>query len=490
MPILGDFLRGFVGGAVDIFYRRRVVDGTIPTTGPVLLVANHPNALLDPMVVQRSAGRRVRMLAKAPLFTMPGISILVKGLDCLPVYRAKDGADTSANAATFAAVSEALVAGDCVLIFPEGISHDEPSVQRLKTGAARMAIQGWRAGAKDLVVIPVGLVYADKLRYRSTAAVDIGAPIAVGDFVAVGDGPVAATDAADAADAANAVDAKNAENAENAENGENTENAENAENADRAAAVALTDAIARGLAKETVNLESWEDLRLLDAVDAIWRQQDPERARRIKSLADGVALLREHRSEDFDAFRARLSLWVDRMAALGLAPRDLGEVHLSASQQPARAAAFVARNVVAGVFGLPLAVFGAVFWAAPFWLVHTIYVVMRPERDTGATVKILGGMLFFPLWWLASVVVVGVFGSWWLAVLLAVVAPGAGLTSRHFFRRRSFALRQLLGVVSLWTKGRLGRDARRERDALCAELDGFGAWVEAHEKPRQGGGAF
>jgi len=438
VSVVGATLSLFVGGAVDLFYRRKLIDGAVPSTGPVLVVANHPNALLDPVIVMNSTPRRVRMLAKAPLFSMPGISLLVKGLDCLPVYRSKDGADTKANAATFEAVSAALVDGDCVLIFPEGISHDEPTVQPLKTGAARMALTAYRNGARDLVIVPVGLTYADKLRYRSTAAVDIGAPIVVGQHV---------DDATLAGDDAEAVRR-------------------------------LTSAIYEALLKETVNVESWEDLRLLDAVDAIWRQRDPERARRMKSLADGVALLRRDQPERLDAFRGRLSAWVDRLTEIGLAPRDLSETQLEAQAKPVRAAVFVLRQLVALVLGLPVAVVGAVFWAAPFWLVHLVWRLTGVERDTGATVKVLASMLFFPLWWLAATVAAAMTTGPWAALAIAIVSPPTGLLTRHFFRRRQFALRQLFGALLVATKGELGADARRERDALCAELDELGARVE------------
>ena len=439
---MGAALSFVVGSAVDVFYRRRVLDGHIPDAGPVLLVANHPNALLDPVLVMNSTRRRVRMLAKAPLFSMPGISILVKGLDCLPVYRAKDGADTAANAATFRAVEEALVAGSCVLIFPEGISHDEPGLQPLKTGAARMAIGAVRRGARDLVVVPVGLTYADKLRYRSTAAVDIGPPIKAADFIA-------STSAADD------------------------------DESDRDAARRLTDAIHRAILQETTNLQTWEDLRLLEAVDAIWRQRDPERVRRIKSLADGVALLRDDDAAGLDAFRGRLSAWVDRVERLGLTPRDLGEEHLAAQQKPIRAAAFVARQVVALVVGLPLATTGALFWAVPFWLVHLLWRLTGVEQDTGATVKVLASLVFFPLWWLVAVIGLAVAGHGTLAVAAGTLSPALGLMTRHFFRRRAFALRQMLGVVLLASKGRLGDEVRAERDALCTGLDALGARVEA-----------
>jgi 1-acyl-sn-glycerol-3-phosphate acyltransferase len=447
VDVIGAALSFVTGSAVDVFYRRRVIAGAIPATGPVLLVANHPNALLDPVVVQQaalsSAGRRVRMLAKAPLFTMPGVSLLVKGMDCLPVYRSKDGADTKANAATFAAVTDALKAGACVLIFPEGISHDEPAVQPLKTGAARMAFDAVENGAKALVVVPVGLSYADKLRFRSTAAVEIGAAIVVEGFVAGSDDDAA----------------------------------------ERDAVRALTARIDEGLRQVTVNLESWEDLPLLEAIDAIWRQDDPERSRRLKNLAAGTALLRQTDPARFDELRARLSDWLSRLQRFGLRPHDVAEGAVQARRDPVKLLQFLLRNFAAAMFAFPFALFGAAFWFVPFWAVHGVWKLSKAEADTGASVKVLAGLVFFPLWWAAAIAAAFFAAGPAAAAAAAVVAPGAGMTTRHFFRRRFFAVQQLATFLNLSLRGRLIEDLVRERDAFCRDFDDVAARVEAVRAP-------
>ena len=61
---------GLAGWAVSIFDQIEVRGSPIPG-GPVLVVANHQNALLDPLVIFRVAGRPTRPLARAPLFDQP-----------------------------------------------------------------------------------------------------------------------------------------------------------------------------------------------------------------------------------------------------------------------------------------------------------------------------------------------------------------------------------------------------------------------------------
>lgn len=420
-----------MGTAVDVFYRRRILPGgaRLPSRGPILVVANHPNALVDPVLIQtvlmRTAGRRMRPLAKATLFKTPFLSLLARGMEALPVYRSKDGFDTRQNAETFRAVEAALVQGAAVLIFPEGISHDEPEVQPLKTGAARMALRAFEQGAQELLIVPVGLSYADKLRFRSTAAVDIGQPIRVADFAAEGE----------------------------------------------AAVRPLTEAIFQGLRQVTLNLESWEDLPLLEAVDAIWRLSEPERVRRLKVLADATRQLRQQDRPYLDDLRARLSEWLLRLQRLGLRPGDLSEEALQARRNPLRVARFTLHNLAALLIGLPFAALGALCWCLPFYTVHLVWTLWRPERDVGATVKVLAALILYPLWYALVLLGAVQFLPWrgWLA--LALLAPPAGMMTRHFFRRRGFAIQQLATYLQLTLRGGLQANLVREKQAFYDEID-------------------
>ncbi len=121
------------------YYRMRSGGETVPRRGPVLLVANHPNSLLDPLLVAAVAGRPVRFLAKAPLFADWKIGWLIRAAGAIPVYRrADDPASMDRNEEMFRAVHAALAGGAAVGIFPEGLSHSEPALAPLRTGAARI----------------------------------------------------------------------------------------------------------------------------------------------------------------------------------------------------------------------------------------------------------------------------------------------------------------------------------------------------------------
>ena len=120
----------------------------VERSGPAILASNHIS-YLDPLTlayVANRRGRRVRFLAKAELFDKRILGSLLRGMQQIPVQRGH----TDAAAALDAAV-DALSAGECVAVFPEGtISLDlNPMVGR--SGTVRLAA---RCG---IPVTPVGL---------------------------------------------------------------------------------------------------------------------------------------------------------------------------------------------------------------------------------------------------------------------------------------------------------------------------------------------
>jgi len=168
-----------------IFFPRIEISniGRVPARGPVILVVNHPNGLIDPLFLLCLSPRPVSFLAKAPLFDMPVIGWFVKTLGSIPVYRRQDeGFVSEKNRQTFDRARAILAGGGVIAVFPEGASHDDPKLRPLKTGAARIALgANAAAGAGDapLSIAPMGIYYTAKGIFRSEALLYFGQPIAV-----------------------------------------------------------------------------------------------------------------------------------------------------------------------------------------------------------------------------------------------------------------------------------------------------------------------
>lgn len=150
--------------------------GRVPATGPVLIVASHFNGLLDPALVVATTPRMPRFLGASSFWRNPFLARLLDLTGTLPVNRREEGA-TGANVSVFEACHQALALGDVVALFPEGVTHDEPRLVELRTGAARIALGAREAGARGLKIVPIGLVYSAKTRPRSRALVRVGVPI-------------------------------------------------------------------------------------------------------------------------------------------------------------------------------------------------------------------------------------------------------------------------------------------------------------------------
>jgi 1-acyl-sn-glycerol-3-phosphate acyltransferase len=109
-----------VSFALRRFYRIERAGPPLPG-GPLLLVGNHPNALIDPALLIAVSTRPLTFLAKEPIFRMPLLGSLVRALGALPVVRAQDDPRRMReNLAALGTAAQGLASGRAVALFPEG----------------------------------------------------------------------------------------------------------------------------------------------------------------------------------------------------------------------------------------------------------------------------------------------------------------------------------------------------------------------------------
>jgi glycerol-3-phosphate O-acyltransferase / dihydroxyacetone phosphate acyltransferase len=426
-----------VGWAVGLFYD---VERSGPplVDGPVLVAANHPNALVDPLVVFRTGGRASRPMAKAPLFDQAVVGTVLRGLGGLPVYRREDDpALMHLNDRTFDAAVAALHAGQAVQIYPEGRSHSEPSLTPVRTGAARIALRAeaerdWTLG---LAIQPVGLTYARKHLFRGRVLAVYGEPFQVDDL------------------------------------------RELYQENEREAVRVLTDRIRSSLERLTLNFEYPEDRELVEVAERLYarekrlvrfRERDrwADRVPRMRRFAEGVRWLRAADPEWLDRILDSVRRYLRLLTLLGASEGDV---------PPRYKVGVVLRYSVRQLFMLvlvfPAALAGVLAWSVAFLATRRLTPRFRPKLDQIATYKIATALFVFPIWFALLVAAAWLIWGWVVALAALGVLPPLGLAAVAWREREGEVLEDLR-VFRRAVRLRRGRDRMREyRARLVAEFD-------------------
>ncbi len=428
--------------AVRVYYRFKV-EGRAPEAGPVLFVANHPNSLVDAMVVTAAAGRPVHFLAKATLFDEPLIGPLVRAGGAIPVYRRQDDPLlVDRNPDMFAEVHKVLAAGHAVGIFPEGLSHSEPSLARLRTGAARISIGAAEWMGVRFPIIPIGLVHRNKERFRSETLALIGPPVKWADLA-----------------------------------GHTEEDAD--------AVRDLTSRIERALRDVTVNVENLEERPVIECAEMIYSSEmglddSPEhRIPRVRQVSESFSRLRREDPDRVEGLYDDVEQFAWTLGVLGIQAR-----HLDRSVRLRSTVGWTLKVFGLLIIGGPISAAGHVMFYVPYRLTdwHATRPQIRVERQSSW--KLLGGFVIYSAWMFLLVLV-----AWWLigfraALAAAVSLPLLAIATQFVRERWRGAWRQ---AQRYWLLQRTG-DARerllRRRAKLAGRLERLRQEVLGGAAPR------
>ena len=181
------WIRKFVQLGLHTFFRELEVNGieNVPDDRGGIVIAWHPNGMVDPALIFSTFPTDLMFGARHGLFQWPILGWIMRQVGTVPIYRRQDlknmpvEEQRAKNQDSLEAMSSRIASGAFTALFPEGVSHDDPCLKQLKTGAARIFDSAHQSASLPPVIIPVGLHYDHKQRFRSSVLVNYHPPIQV-----------------------------------------------------------------------------------------------------------------------------------------------------------------------------------------------------------------------------------------------------------------------------------------------------------------------
>jgi 1-acyl-sn-glycerol-3-phosphate acyltransferase len=410
--VIRQLIHAILSIALRLFFRRieAVNVERVPQTGPLVFVLNHVNGLVDPALVFVSLPRRVSFLAKSTLFDIPLVGFLLRVFEILPVYRRIDAeARSTSNEVTFEHCFDLLRRGRCIAIFPEGISHDEPQIQKIKTGAARIAL----GAEKGLKIIPVGLYYTSKTSFRSEALIRYGEVIDV-------------------------------EAIELDENGEPTWDV----------VVALTEKIERSLREITLNLATDAELDAVLKAEAlfssvyenlIFKQTLAQTLGRLQDLAAKYALLEKNDPQKMLALNAKITRYENDLKTSGITTESL-----SVLQHPTwYVFRYLILRIVLVAVLLPFSIVGALIHSPAYFFSNLFGRIFNTHENdvAGSTTTIVAAVVLMPITWMLVAAIIWFFFGWQIAL---ISIPATIISGYIALRSSETVIDMRVWVTSAW----------------------------------------
>ena len=386
----------------------------MPSAGPLLIVPNHTNALVDPLVIMTALRRPITVTAKSALARNPLLRWLMAALRVVTFQRRQDagqeGADQRHNVRSMQRCREILAAGGAVCIFPEGVSHSDPKLREFKAGAAKIALDFLRKDGNPgrLRIVPVGLLYTEKDRMRSDIWLRFGLTIDVARWL---------------------------ENHPDGAHG----------NID-----ALTEEIRCRVEALTLNFETRRESAILSWAAEIVAtggerplalgRAEPSPAdffRLAARLRAGYQSLLPDSRDELDRLSKQIRRYRAELRRRGIeAPEVYLPIHFG------RALLFLVREMELIVVGAPIALFGAATHAVPYFIVRQLARRLSKDKDHWASNVIYPSLVIFPLYYVIAYSAAWlILPSFW-AILFSVAMPYTGYYALLYGNRFATAFRR------------------------------------------------
>lgn len=437
------FLQKIIKIGLAIFFQKIEIrhGENVPDQGPVLFVANHPESQMDAFVISSAIKRKVHYIAHAGLFASKLRAWLLRSCGVIPVHQHRSkSVGIERNIEAFQECYEVLERGDVIGIFPEGISDMLRYVKKIKTGAARIVLESERRNRYKLGIklIPVGLHFFSRSRFRSKVLVNVGRAIDLQPYFALND--------KDNFEAVNQ----------------------------------LTAQIQSSLENLTVHVQHTELDRFVRDIESIYRDElmsqtlaDHKSSKKIiaefvitQKIADCVAYYHEHDPQKVRDMEEKISGYKRKLKRLHL--KDIMVKEKTGIKKLFKVELTGIAKVIAG---FPLAAYGVLNNFFPYRI--TEYIARRFIDDKAKILiaLFLGGGITFILFYSAQVLLVWYLEGYIWAFIYLLTLPPSGFFALGYIKEIRKIQERVSFSFFIFTNRHLIGKMRRARNALISEMN-------------------
>ena len=423
------------------FYRRILVENKqrVPITGPVILASNHPNTMMDPMLVALLSGRNPHFLARSTLFSSKLRARFFTSIRVLPVYRKEDAQkEMGKNAEVFERCYQALEAGNALVIMPEGLSQMDGTLHEIKTGTARIGLGAEFRNAFELglKIVPAGINYSSPTEFFRDVQCRFGRPINLKDYQ------------------------------------------ELYEKDEYGAVYQVTNLIKDALEKLTTTVEQAETADVLKNLKKIYQMElavdlglDEDMEKHdfsvTRGMADAINWYYMTYPQEFERMDQRMNTYLAKVEGLEL--RDDLLTTVSGQRTFARRA----WGLAGVILGFPIYLWGLVNNYIPYRIPQWVVKVLKPSLEYTSTFKMLSGFVAFTIFYILQGMLVywATASGQWTTIYLMSLLPAARFALYYHDTMRRY--RQHLRIFTLFIRRKtLMYEIIQERMELIKALDG------------------
>lgn len=435
------FLKILMKITVRVFFRSVHVSGleNVPPKAPLLLLSNHPNTFMDPIVIAVFLQRRVHFLAAGKWFNLPLGKWLFPKFNMIPVYRKMDDPTLmKKNDETFDRCFEHLERNGAILIFPEGISTIERRIKHLKSGSARIALgaearNDYKLGVQ---VVTIGLNYSAPDSFRSELHIRIDPPIEAAKYA-------------------------------------------NSHRADAFKAVhELTNAVRDGLQRQVIAIDDEHVDVLVKNIEDIYkgrvarelgisRKDKDEVFNLTKTMIEVVHHYNEKEPARVRMVKQKIDAYIDELDRVGLHDRVVGGAGKKRSL-------FLANvlNVLYVIAGLPLYLYGLLNNYIPYKIPGSIAKRYVERIEFRGPIMMVVGIFTFSVFYALQIWLAAIYlpSAWWV-LGYALSLPLSGAFTYYYWNRLKRIHARWLFVSLFYRRTELVANLVMKRQEIINDLD-------------------